>query len=368
MGFSEATLATWNYWKQDGEAFTESPRDFSVSGDRALQQRAAVKGILYGAATSPKILSTNPTFAASFARECGVLVPENELKWKTLRTSPDRFDFSSGDQLLEFAQQHSMKFRGHTLVWHENLPAWLLEQITRRNAEKLLTEHIQTVVKRYAGKVHSWDVVNEAIHLQDGIPNGLRDSVWLRSLGEDYIDIAFSTAAAADPNAMLVYNDFNLEDASRDQGNRRDAALRLIERLQSRGTPIHALGIQGHWRVWDHRFKPEVFRNFLKDVASLGLKIMITEMDVSDRNLPSDPARRDRIVAGVYEDYLSVALDEPSVIAVLTWGLSDRYTWLSDYRPRKDKLSVRPLPLDANMNRKLAWNAIARAFDHAPSR
>ncbi|MGA9382056.1 MAG: endo-1,4-beta-xylanase, partial [Phormidium sp.] len=115
-------------------------------------------------------------------------------------------------------------------------------------------------------------------------------------------------------------------------------------------------------------FNQKKYSKFLSDVASLGLKIMITELDVEDDKLPRNIAIRDRMVAAAYQDYLSVVLEQPAVIGVLTWGLSDRYTWLSSYRPRPDKAPVRTLPLDANLQRKLAWNAIARAFDSAPKR
>jgi endo-1,4-beta-xylanase len=142
----------------------------------------------------------------------------------------------------------------------------------------------------------------------------------------------------------------------------------LLEGLKSKGTPIHALGIQAHLLPGKNKFNQEKLRRFLRDVASLGLKIMITEMDVADKELPVDIKIRDRIIAGVYEDYLSAALDEKAVIAVITWGLSDRNSWLSEFQPRDDHAPVRPLPLDAQMQRKLVWNAIARAFDHAPKR
>jgi endo-1,4-beta-xylanase len=121
-------------------------------------------------------------------------------------------------------------------------------------------------------------------------------------------------------------------------------------------------------RADETKFNPTKLRTFLKEIADLGLKIMITEMDVTDQKLPLNAGVRDRIIARVYEDYLSAVLEEPAVIAVLTWGLSDRYTWLSDYKPREDKAAVRSLPLDAELKRKLAWNAIARAFEKAPMR
>jgi endo-1,4-beta-xylanase len=126
---------------------------------------------------------------------------------------------------------------------------------------------------------------------------------------------------------------------------------------------VHALGIESHLGLDAGTFNAEKFKRFLGDVASLGLKIMITELDATDQNLPADISTRDSIVAGRYEEFLSVVIEEPSVIAVLTWGLSDKYTWLADERPRADKAPVRPLPLDVNFQRKLAWSALAQAFD-----
>ena len=149
---------------------------------------------------------------------------------------------------------------------------------------------------------------------------------------------------------------------------KRRAILGLLKRLKAKGTPIHALGIQAHLRGDSLDFDPQSLRQFLKEVAALDLKILITEMDVNDSKLPADIQRRDRIVAGVYEDYLSVALDEPAVIAVITWGLSDRYTYLSEFFPRSDHQPVRPLPLDTNLQPKLAWNALARAFQQTHKR
>jgi endo-1,4-beta-xylanase len=214
--------------------------------------------------------------------------------------------------------------------------------------------------------MHSWDVVNEAIFLKDGRFDGLRNTPWLKFLGPDYIDIAFHAAAKADPQALLVYNDYGLESESSQAEAKRTAVLKLLERLKSKGTPVHAFGTQAHFGR--PGFKQTTLSTFLHNVADLGLKIMITEMDVADESMPTDVNVRDRIVAGVYEDYLSAVLDEPGVIAVLTWGLSDRYTWHSTYKPRKDGTPVRPLPLDTELRRKLAWNAIARAFDRAPMR
>lgn len=347
------------------QAANYASRDFAVVGNSPLRDRFATKGLLYGAAVSHRSLSSDLPFANRVATECAILVPESELKWKALRPSPDRFSFAASDWLVNFARSQGLLMRGHTLVWHEALPKWFATKVDSRNAEQMLQQHIATVVGRYAGKIHSWDVVNEAVHPDDGRTDGLRQWPWLQFLGPDYIETAFRAAHEADPQAMLAYNDHHLEYDTKDQEARRTAVLKLLERLKSRGTPIHALGIQAHLRGDADRFNAKKLRTFMRDVASLGLKIMITEMDVTDQKLPKNIDTRDRIVAGSYEDYLNVALEEPAVIAVLTWGLSDRYTWLESQKPRKDRAPVRPLPLDAKLKRKLAWNAIARAADSA---
>ncbi|KAB8315029.1 endo-1,4-beta-xylanase [Tolypothrix campylonemoides VB511288] len=343
-------------------------KDFKVVGQSSLKKRAAAKGLIYGAAFGRDFLASDKKLQASTVRECGILVPENELKWDALRPTPDKFDFTRSDWLAAFARTHKMLFRGHTLVWYQQLPQWFKEVVNRQNAEKFLVEHITTVTKRYAGRMHSWDVVNEAIEPDDGQQAGLRQSPWLQFLGADYIELAYRVAAQADPKAMLVYNENALEYSGYKEEVKRTAVLKLLERLKSRGTPIHALGIQSHLVAQEGALNAKKLRSFLSDVASLGLKILITELDVSDQKLPSNPAVRDRIVAGIYEDYLSVVLDEKAVIAVLNWGLSDRHTWLSTFTPRSDGAPVRPLPLDSSFKPKLAWNAIARAFDQAPKR
>jgi endo-1,4-beta-xylanase len=360
------------YLSNQIQALNDPTKNFVVAGEPSLKNRAAAKGLIYGAAIRSDHLFSNAKFANRFAQECGMLVPEWELKWsagdKVLRPSPYSFDFKAVDLMANFAQTHGLLFRGHTLVWHQSLPYWFKDTLDRKNAEHFLVKHIKTVVGYYAGEMHSWDVVNEAIDPTDGRSDGLRKTPWLEFLGPDYIDLAFRVAAEADPGALLAYNDYGLDYDTRKAEARRTAVLKLLERLKFMGTPIHALGIQGHLTGHETHFNSKKLRAFLRNVSSLGLKILITEMDVVDKRLPLDVTVRDRIVARGYEDYLSVALDEPAVIAVLTWGLSDRYTWISEYHSRSDKAPVRPLPLDADLKPKLAWNAIARAFDSAPKR
>lgn len=353
-----------NMW-QNIEAAT---RDFTVVGEQPLRERAKAKGLIYGAASGYQELAKDAEFANRFAEECGLLVPVGEMKWKEQRPSPKGFDFKQGDWLAKFAEDRGMQLRGHTLIWHQALPDWFEANVNKQNAEQVMLEHIATVAGHYAGKMHSWDVVNEAILPANGRSDGLRRTPWLEFLGPEYIDLAFQAAAQADPQALLVYNEQRLDYDTPEMEGRRVAVMKLLEGLKSRKTPVQALGIQGHLFANEMPFKPKKLRQFLSDVAGLGLKIMITELDVTDRMLPGDIAVRDRLVAGVYQDYLDVVLDEPAVIGVLNWGLSDRYTWIGAVRPRDDGMAVRPLPLDQDMKRKPAWQAIARAFDNAPSR
>ena len=353
-------------------AIGSTKRDFRIVGKRSLKQRAAAKGIIYGIESTYSDINSDPKLAALIAKESMLLAPGLELKWhvgdNSLRPDATSFDFTRADWMAKFASTNGMRLRGHTLVWHESLPPWFAVQVNKQNAKQMLTQHIQKVAGRYAGKMHSWDVVNEAIAIPDGQPLNLRKTPWLELLGPDYIEIAFRAAAKADPKAVLVYNDYGLEyDTPADEA-KRVAVLKLLKQLKSRGVPIQALGIQSHLEAHETRFNPQKFRAFLKQVAALGLKIMITELDVSDQKLPENPAVRDRIVAGVYEDYLSAALSEKAVTTVVVWGITDRISWLSTQNPRADGAAIRPLPLDANLNRKLVWNAIARAFDRAPKR
>lgn len=344
-----------------------SSSDQSVIMNAALRQLASSKGILYGASAKYPELSSDAEIRAQYTRECAVLVPENELKLGELRRNVDQFNFDAADWMVDFAETNNILFRGHTLIWNQSIPPWLRDYATQQNAEQLMMDHIKTVMGRYVGKIYSWDVVNEVVQL--GQPNHLMQSLWLEQVGSDYIEMAFRTAAEVDPNTLLVFNENRFEYESRNASARQEATLNLLSNLKAKGTPIHALGIQGHlWGHLNQDINYTQYREFLRNVADLGLKILITELDVVDQELPGDVTDRDRMVATAYEAYLTAVLDEPAVIAVITWGLSDRYTWVSRFFPRSDNLPVRPLPLDINLNRKPAWTAIANAFEQAPVR
>jgi endo-1,4-beta-xylanase len=341
-----------------------SQRNFTVVGKSSLRQRARAKGLIYGAhpQTNHQGFARDPKLRSSFVQECDLIVAA--CFWNRIRPSVSTFDFTEIDYFAKFAASNKLLLRGHPLIWYKDFPDWFSTTINQQNAEKIFTNHIQTVVRRYAGRMHSWDVVNEAIEPGDKLANGFRKSPWLDFLGTDYVDLAFRIAARSDPKALLSYNEWGLEYSE----ERQDGVFKLLERLKAKGTPVYALGIQSHLYADRHDFNPTQFKKFLRNVSKLGLKIMITEMDVVDKNLPMDLVQRDRLVAGAYEDYLNLLLAEKSVVAVVNWGISDRYTWLAEVEARPDKSPVRPLVLDRDLKPKLAWNAFARAFDRAPKR
>jgi endo-1,4-beta-xylanase len=339
----------------------------TVTPGSTLQAQAAQKQIVYGVAAGSDRLNTDSAFAQQVGDNAGLLVPENELKWDTTEPQPGVFNFAPGDALLAFATQHHMLFRGHNLVWYLQTPAWAGADAA--TAQLQLVSHITAEVSHYAGHVHSWDVVNEPVEPKDGRADGLRNNAWLRSLGPGYIDTAFRAAAAADPNAVLVINDYGMEYDDSTSQARRNAMLALLQRLKQSGVPVGALGIQSHLNASQNsKFNAAKFQAFLQSVAALGLKIYITELDAVDAGLPADVTTRDARVAQAYSDFLNAALSNPAVTMVVTWGLTDRYTWLSSESPRSDGLAVRPLPLDTNLQPKPAYNAMLAAFSAATAR
>lgn len=353
------------------------PADRALGQERQLPGLASAArsgGLRYGAAASyggRGGIGGDADFEAAFAREAGQLVCENEMKWAALRPGPGVFDFSVADRMVAWARARSLAVRGHNLCWHAFNPPWLVASIDMANAERLLTDHVGAVAGHYRGRLTSWDVVNEAVDVGQGRADGLRtDSLWMRSLGPAYLDLAFHAARSADPDVLLVYNDYGLELDTGPAAARRAAVLRLLAGLRDRGAPVGALGMQSHLRAADVQahFRPQVLRRFLADVAGLGLTVLVTELDVADDGLPGAPRLRDAAVADAYAAVLPVLLDEPAVTEVLTWGISDRRTWISLVAPRADGRPVRPLPLDAALARKPAWRVLAAALRAAPPR
>jgi endo-1,4-beta-xylanase len=326
-----------------------------------LRELAHSKGLYFGTAVSDSQLR-RPDFTPLLLDQCSILVAENQMKWRATHPEQDRFDFTQADFFMDFAASHHIPARGHNLCWHEHNPPWLDAAITPQNAVALFTTHIQTVVARYKGRIHSWDVVNEAIDPTHKNPQGLRNSLWLQNIGEDYVELAFRTAAKADPAALLTYNDYDIETDTPAQEAKREAVLAMLQSLIKKGVPIGALGVQSHLRTNEGTPTWTGLDKFLSEIEKLNLQVFVTELDVDDSFMPADIPERDRQVADLYRSFLENILRHNSVKAVLTWCLSDRDSWLQNFRPRKDALPQRPLPFDAELNPKPAFFALRDAL------
>lgn len=339
-----------------------------------LRSAGASRNLLVGCCVNSRALRSDAVYAGLINQQAGILVAESEMKFGPLRPTPTTFFFDDADSILHFAQSNNMLLRGHNFVWHRQLPSWFATYVTPANAEQVLVNHIETVAGRYKGRIHSWDVVNEAIQVSDNLPGGLRNSPWQKVL-PGYIDIAFRTARRVDPHALLTYNDYGIE--AEDPGvpgqlagrggdeassAKRAAVLALVRGMQQRGVPIDAVGIQSHLTAGPNHVYGPALAKFMGDVQSLGLKIMLTEMDVNDRDLPADIPTRDKAVGGLYASYLHTTLANPAVMALLTWGITDKYTWLNHEGARKDGLPERCLPFDADLKPTPAFFAELHAL------
>lgn len=335
--------------------------------ETTLREAARGNGLFLGTAVSRRQL-LEPAFRDLIAHQADIVVCENDMKWGPIHPQPGVYDFTGGDLLMKFAEAQDIALRGHNLCWYEQLPAWFPSFATPANTEELLRLHIATVVGHYKGRVQSWDAVNEAIQVSEKQRGGYRDSIWYRNLGPRYIEIAFRAAAEMDPHAVLTYNDYDLEQDSEAFEAKRAAVLAMLRSLKDKGVPVQALGLQSHLKAGGPAETWEPLNRFLGEIEKLGLQVYVTELDVNDETLPGDQTERDAAVAGMYRSYLSNVLQHKSVRAVLTWGMSDRDTWLNGFKRRKDGLPQRPLPFDASLQPTPVYFAMLEAIRNAPSR
>jgi endo-1,4-beta-xylanase len=305
------------------------------------------------------------------------ITPENVLKWASVHPEPNRYDFGSGDRYVEFGQRNGMFIVGHTLIWHYQTPAWVFQDgkgnpVDRDTLLARMREHILTVVGRYQGRIGGWDVVNEALD-DDG---SLRKSPWRQIIGEDYLLKAYQFAHEADPKVQLYYNEYSLEIPSKRAG-----AIALIKKLKSQGVHIAAVGLQGHYRLnWPAATEVD---NAITAFSKLGLKVMITELDVdvlppAVRSTTAEvglsvelkpelnpytnglPDSVQQTLAKRYADLFAVFLKHhDSINRVTFWGVTDANSWLN-YWPVKNRLNY-PLLFDRHCQPKPAFDAVIQA-------
>ena len=344
-----------------------------------LWRAAARRGILYGSSTATWQIS-DKDYAALFAHHAAILFTEDDLLWYRLKPTPDSpLDFTYSDQIIRFAERHNQLVLGAHLVWDEGFgEGWTdkdLWNLNERRARTLLYDTLRAVMHRYRGRVAVWSVVNEAIvNGTDQGHRGLRTDVpWFKTIGPEYVAHAFHEARLADPHAKLMLNDFGYETVNQ-YGDRpidkMNATLRVIDRLQRHNVPLDAFGIQAHLlaKDFDQRFHTKQYRQFLRELGERGLTVLITELDVLDDGLRTAPGLRDRKIAEIYRRYLDVTLESHYVKAVVSFGLSDRYTWLDEDMPRSDGTHRRPLAFSRSLRTKPAYHAMHRRLAHAPVR
>jgi endo-1,4-beta-xylanase len=356
-GFLVITLLGNSAWPLSGPP-QERPGITAVS----LGAAALRRGRVYGAAVSQQALEDRD-FRSLLLQQVRSVTPENALKWEVVEPQRGQFDFRQGDALLRLARRHGLEMRGHTLVWEQQEPAWL-QTVASSELGPILKAHIERVVGHYRGQLRSWDVINEPL-ADDG--SGLRRHRWWRALGPEYISLALQWAHQNDPGARLLINEYGLEAQTPAAAVKRRALLALLRDLRRRNVPLHGLGLQAHLQAGQNSGRYDGLVSFLKQVQALGLEIQITELDVDDRQLPGDPALRDRLVAVEYDSFLAAVLSNPAVRQVTTWGLSDRYTWLNSQSPRPDGLSQRALPFDEALQAKPAVAVMRERFAKAAS-
>jgi endo-1,4-beta-xylanase len=324
---------------------------------------AACRPVPFGGAIQSDLLDADPAYARAFLEHCDLIMPMNELKLADmLRPSADRFEFGPADRLVDLALSNGRRSRGHAHVWWNVIPAWLQAITAPNEAEAALVWHIETVMDRYRGRLESWDVVNEVIAHEPTEAAPLRDSYWLRTMGPRHIPVAFAAAARADPAARLVLNDYDLEFAGPRYDQRRAIALSIVQQLQDAGIRIDAVGIQGHLYA-EMTVDVAAVARFGRALKALGVSLMVTELDVIDWNIPGGPEEQDAAAAAIVGDLLDGVFDAGRPEAVIAWGITDRYSWISDAMPRHDGKPSRPLPLDADYRPKRWMETIRRRLN-----
>ena len=314
-----------------------------------------------GVAVSPRALKTDES--ALIISQFNSMTAENAMKMGPIHPKENEYNWAGADSIAAFAKRNNMKLRGHTLCWHKQAPTWMFFDADSNRVSKdvlmnRLKDHITTVVSRYKGTVYAWDVVNEVI--SDKNDEYLHPSIWYQICGDEFIARAFEWAHAADPDALLFYNDYNEINPVK-----RKKIIRLIEELRAKGVPVHGVGLQGHWAI--NEPSREQLEETLKDFADHGLKMHITELDISI--YPKEHSARDRKTTDT--DSLFTSEKEQRQInaykmcfelfrkysdhisSVTFWNISDRHSWLDNFpvRGRKDY----PLLFDKDLKPKKAY-------------
>jgi len=254
------------------------------------------------------------------------LLTASGMKWSEIHTGPDTYSFEEADWNVAFAERRGMRVHGHNLCWNSptTYPAWFKSTLNRANAREFLTSHITTVMRRYQGRVDSWDVVNEPVVSWPGRSDGLYPGIWLDLIGPEYIDIAFHAAALADPKPLRIVNIHHVEQGTSDNEVTRTRAIALLKQWVARGVPIQAVGLESHLDA-SQPLGQTAFVEFIKQIRGLGLAVVITELDVKETRATGSSPDWDRVVAKYYGDYIAQVLSAANPRFLIFWSLVDRW-------------------------------------------
>jgi endo-1,4-beta-xylanase len=315
--------------------------------NETLRSLAEKRGFDVGAAVAPGPILDNALYAQTLAREYSMLTAENVMKPVRIHPEPDRYDFGGADILADFAAKHGMKVHAHTLVWHNQNPTWLTErEYSRAELLDIMERHIHEVAGHLRGRVAIWDVVNEAI--EDYNDSRLRETVWSKGIGPNYLDHAFRLAHKADPDAKLFYNDY----ANEGMNPKSNYQYEMVRSMLESGVPIHGVGLQMHIRLNNYPSLQELEANMTR-LGELGLEVQITEFDVQTWATVGTAEQKREIFTTLYRDMFRLCLDHPACTAFITWGFTDRHSWIhSHFHPDE------PLPFDDEYQPKPAYHAM----------
>ncbi|MCP9767070.1 endo-1,4-beta-xylanase [Lacihabitans sp. LS3-19] len=349
--------------------FLNSFNSFSQSNSKSLKKAYQDDFLIGTALGTQHILEKNAQADKLIKEQFNAITPENIMKSEVIHPELHRYNFDLADKFVAYGQKNQMYIAGHTLIWHSQLPRFVYKIQSADSLKMFMEDHIKTVAGRYAGKMNSWDVVNEALN-EDGT---MRPSIFYKLLGEDYIKMAFDLAAKADPNAELYYNDYNIEQPAKRKG-----AIAMIKKLQASGTKIDGVGIQGHWSINSNNIKE--IEDAINEFSALGIKVAFTELDYTvlpnpwdlkgadvNQNFEADPkmnqykdALPDSVgtkLANRYSDLFILFLKNKDKISRVTfWGVNDGHSWLNGW-PIKNRTNY-PLLFDRDCQPKKAYNAV----------
>lgn len=326
----------------------------TLAASKSQQSKATLQNSLpfkFGASVNIGFLQKNENYRSLVTQEFSSITAESAMKIKELHPDENTYDFADADYLINYAKQYNKRVHGHTLIWDSSLPSWIKNYKGDSKAwEKLFKTHIQTIVKHFKGRVASWDVVNEAFK-DDGTLD--KTTIWYKKLGPDYIARAFEYAHEADPQAILFYNDYGHE-----YGNfKRRGIVAYVNKLKERGVPIHGIGMQMHTR---YNLSDDKFARAIKEVAATGLKVHISELDISlnpesnkNKKLTADllkqQAAKYKFIVKTYN-----SIPESQQFGITAWNVTDGDSWV----PKSYKRPDWPLLFDSNYQKKPAYQGV----------